>query len=200
MFLAVPLLNSKFSFEKLISLIPIMMGISLTTYGDILYTKVGLVITFLGTFLASLKTVITNLMQNGFKHEQNQSKFQMHPLDLLFRLSPLAFIQCVGYIIYSEEYFEVYKDLWPMPHVWKTIFLIAFNGVIAFGLNVVSFTSNKNVGPLTISVAANIKQVLAILLSFLFFDLNITLTSFAGIVVAVIGGLLLFLFIVKTYV
>ena len=169
-----------------------MIGIALTTYGDILYTKVGLVITFLGTFLASLKTVITNLMQNGFKHEQNQSKFQMHPLDLLFRLSPLAFVQCVGYIIYSEEYFEVYKDLWPMPNVWKTIFLIAFNGVIAFGLNVVSFTCNKNVGPLTISVAANIKQVLAILLSFLFFDLNITLTSFTGIVVAVIGGLLLF--------
>jgi hypothetical protein len=38
------------------------------------------------------------------------------------------------------------------------------NGAIAFGLNVVSFTANKKTGALTMSVAANVKQVLTIVL------------------------------------
>lgn len=36
---------------------------------------------------------------------------------------------------------------------WSHIVLLAFNGLIAFGLNVVSFTANRQVGPLGITVA-----------------------------------------------
>lgn len=181
MALSVPLLGSKFSIPKLISLLPVMIGIAIMTYGEIDYTIIGLVLTFAGTILAAIKTVVTNLMQTG-------QRFQLHPLDLLFRLSPLALIQCVGYALYTEEYFEVYKDLWPMPNVYKTVLLILLNGAIAFGLNVVSFVANKKVGPLTISVAANIKQVLTVILSFFFFEVTITGVSFSGIVVALLGG------------
>ncbi|TIC64851.1 TPT-domain-containing protein [Wallemia mellicola] len=159
----------------------VMIGIAIMTYGEIDYTIIGLVLTFAGTILAAIKTVVTNLMQTG-------QRFQLHPLDLLFRLSPLALIQCVGYALYTEEYFEVYKDLWPMPNVYKTVLLILLNGAIAFGLNVVSFVANKKVGPLTISVAANIKQVLTVILSFFFFEVAITGVSFSGIVVALLGG------------
>jgi hypothetical protein len=45
--------------------------------------------------------------------------------------------------------------------VWTTIL---FNGAVAFGLNVVSFTANKKAGALTMDVAANVKQVLTIVL------------------------------------
>lgn len=44
---------------------------------------------------------------------------------------------------------------------WTTILL---NGAVAFGLNVVSFTANKKAGALTMDVAANVKQVLTIVL------------------------------------
>jgi hypothetical protein len=46
-------------------------------------------------------------------------------------------------------------------NVWTTIL---FNGAVAFGLNVVSFTANKKAGALTMDVAANVKQVLTIVL------------------------------------
>lgn len=182
MALAVPILGSKFSIPKLVSLLPVMAGIAFTTYGEISFTTLGLLLTFAGTILAALKTVVTNLMQTG-------QRFQMHPLDLLHRLSPLALAQCVAYAVYTEEYFEVYKDLWPMPNVYKTVLLIALNGALAFALNVVSFVSNKKVGPLTISVAANIKQVLTVILSFFFFELSVSPLSFAGIAMALLGGM-----------
>lgn len=181
MALAVPILGSKFSIPKLVSLLPVIAGIALTTYGEISFTALGLFLTFAGTILAAFKTVVTNLMQTG-------QRFQMHPLDLLHWLSPLALAQCIAYAVYTGEYFEVYKDLWPMHNVYKTILVIALNGALAFGLNVVSFVSNKKVGPLTISVAANIKQVLTVVLSFFFFELNVSQVGFVGIVLALLGG------------
>ncbi|TIA73574.1 hypothetical protein E3P91_01357 [Wallemia ichthyophaga] len=182
MALAVPILGSKFSIPKLVSLLPVIAGIALTTYGEISFTALGLFLTFAGTILAAFKTVVTNLMQTG-------QRFQMHPLDLLHWLSPLALAQCIAYAVYTGEYFEVYKDLWPMHNVYKTILVIALNGALAFGLNVVSFVSNKKVGPLTISVAANIKQVLTVVLSFFFFELSVSQVGFVGIVLALLGGL-----------
>jgi hypothetical protein len=35
------------------------------TYGDYYFTAWGLILTLLGTFLAALKTVVTNLIQTG---------------------------------------------------------------------------------------------------------------------------------------
>ena len=83
------------------------------------------------------------------------------------------------------------------------------NGVMAFGLNVVSFSANKKVGALSMTVAgksftfclhflgdlnffgfviANVKQVLTILCAVTLFDLTITPTNALGIVLTLVGG------------
>lgn len=91
----------------------------------------------------------------------------------------------------------------------RRMYALLFNGCIAFGLNVVSFTANKKSGPLTMTVAgasltaslcpahltkgfsaiANVKQVLTIFLAVLVFDVNITPINGLGIMLTLAGGM-----------
>lgn len=134
----------------------------------------------------------------------------MHPLDLLTRMCPLAFIQCVLYAWINGELKGV-RDWSAHEMTWFSAAALIVNGCIAFGLNIVSFTANKKAGALSMTVAgtfytalsplrvlrgtdssdfvpANIKQVLTILFAVFMFDLNITSTNAAGILFTLVGG------------
>jgi hypothetical protein len=207
---------------KILSLLPVIAGVGFTTYGDYYFTYWGLLLTLFGTFLASLKTVVTNILQSGNARKGSAAKegitteragIKLHPLDLLGRMSPLAFIQCVIYGWASGELDGVRR--FGATHMdKKKLFALCVNGMIAFGLNVVSFTANKKSGPLSISVAgehsdlsfeskcvsfsmrlisalfliANVKQVLTVLLAVSIFNLTITPTNTIGIVLTLSGG------------
>ncbi|KIM27912.1 hypothetical protein M408DRAFT_16507 [Serendipita vermifera MAFF 305830] len=189
---------------KIFSLLPVVAGVGFTTYGDYYFTYWGLILTLFGTFLASLKTIVTNLLQNGNPKRRSivddkstargtgrmtmpGSGLKLHPLDLLGRMSPLAFIQCVIYGWASGELDGVSR--FGATHMdSRRLFALCINGMIAFGLNVVSFTANKKSGPLSISVAANVKQVLTVLLAVFIFNLVITPMNMVGIVLTLGGG------------
>lgn len=65
---------------------------------------------------------------------------------------------------------------------------LAVNGAIAFGLNVVSFTANKKTSALTMTVAANVKQVLTTVLAVVVFHTVINPVNLFGITLTLIGG------------
>ncbi|KAI5450189.1 hypothetical protein NCC49_003338 [Naganishia albida] len=174
--------KGKFTVLKLVSLLPVIAGVGFATYGDYYFTAWGLILTLLGTFLAALKTVVTNVIQTG-----GGGRLKLHPLDLLMRMSPLAFIQCVIYGILTGELSRVQRyGALEMTRGKATALLL--NGVIAFGLNIVSFTANKKAGPLTMTVAANCKQVLTIAIAVVMFNLTINITNGIGILLTLIGG------------
>ncbi|KAG8875192.1 UAA transporter [Tulasnella sp. 332] len=233
--------------KKLGTLVPVMIGVGFATYGDYYFTKWGLILTIMGTFLAALKTVITNKLQttttisrrllpstppltptlpshhtfdysdpkSPYRNPANAppttsvtassapSRFKLHPLDLLLRMSPLAFVQCVVYAYLSGEMERVASGahLYVNPKFGngggsivygsqRMMCLALFgNGLIAFGLNVVSFTANKRTGPLTMTVAANIKQVLTILLAVVIFNVRVSPTNVIGIFLTLAGGM-----------
>ncbi|WVW82592.1 hypothetical protein I302_104603 [Kwoniella bestiolae CBS 10118] len=181
-FIAAIFLRARFSALKLVSLLPVVAGVGFATYGDYDFTALGLILTLLGTFLAALKTVVTNLIQTG-----GGGRLKLHPLDLLMRMSPLAFIQCVIYGWYTGELERVRRYGATQMTRSKAIALL-FNGVFAFGLNIVSFTANKKAGALTMTVSANCKQVLTIVLAVMLFNLHISPTNGLGILLTLVGG------------
>ncbi|KAK6905981.1 hypothetical protein I203_106816 [Kwoniella mangroviensis CBS 8507] len=181
-FIAAIFLRARFSALKLVSLLPVVAGVGFATYGDYDFTALGLILTLLGTFLAALKTVVTNLIQTG-----GGGRLKLHPLDLLMRMSPLAFIQCVIYGWYTGELERVRRYGATQMTRSKAIALL-FNGVFAFGLNIVSFTANKKAGALTMTVSANCKQVLTIVLAVMLFNLHISPTNGIGILLTLVGG------------
>lgn len=87
---------------------------------------------------------MTNRIQVG--------RLKLHPLDLLVRMSPLAFMQCVICAWYSGE-LERVRIYGATEMTQRKATALLMNGVIAFGLNVVSFTANKKTSALTMTVA-----------------------------------------------
>ncbi|KAK9466448.1 triose-phosphate transporter family-domain-containing protein [Lipomyces arxii] len=168
-----------YSVMTYVSLIPVVAGVGFATAGDYYFTPMGFFLTLLGAFLAALKTVVTNRVQTG--------RLRLSPLELLFRMSPLAFIQCLVYAYFTGETAAL-RDYWATSMSNEMMIKLILNGAIAFGLNVVSFTANKKTGALTMTVAANVKQILTIVLAILFFHLAVTPLNAIGIILTLAGG------------
>ncbi|KAI8920664.1 hypothetical protein BC831DRAFT_553175 [Entophlyctis helioformis] len=170
-----------FSSSVSVTMIPIVLGVTLATIGDFNFTYMGFILTLLGTVLAAVKGIVTNRMQVG--------KLKLHPLDLLLRMSPLAFVQTMLYAYFSGELARVATFVHEDMSI-SVLIALGINGAIAFGLNVSSFTANKMTSALTMGVAGNVKQVLSIILSVAIFSIRVSLTNGMGIVLTLIGGAL----------
>ena len=157
------LYQKSYSAATYAALVPIIVGVGLTTYGDYSYTTLGLIMTLLGAFLASAKTIATNRLQTG--------GVRLSAMEILYRMSPLALLQSLVYAHFSGEGMAFYEEV-VVPRkltAWVAV-VLALNGVMAFGLNVVSFAANKKVGALTMTVAGNVKQTLTVVLGVALFD------------------------------
>lgn len=139
----------------------------------------GFFLTVLGTILAAVKTVVTNRVQVG--------KLKLHPLDLLLRMSPLACFQTLLYS-YATGEMTLVKEFMVTKATWSFLFVLLINGVLAFFLNVVSFTANKKTSALTMTVAGNVKQVLSIVLAVIIFKYPLTWMNSIGILLTLAGG------------
>ncbi|KAM0787750.1 hypothetical protein ACM66B_003807 [Microbotryomycetes sp. NB124-2] len=177
--LAATLYGKRHSRDTYLSLIPVVMGVVFATYGDYSATAWGFVLTLIGTLLAALKTIVTNRVQVG--------RLKLHPLDLLIRMSPLAFCQCVFFGWSSGELDRV-RIYSATEMTRRKAIALAMNGAIAFGLNVVSFTANKKTSALTMTVAANVKQVLTIVLAVVIFNVQLNPMNLFGITLTLLGG------------
>lgn len=203
------------------ALIPVVVGAILSCFGEVNYTTLGLVLTILGTLLAALKTVATNVLQGGSSGprrdnlpslrtepqranclKQKASAFLRHgafsytPLQLLEVMSPLACIQCLLASFSTGELQQAAQGFLSTCSEEATTcqrldarrgLLLAGNGLVAFLLNYVSFSTNRAAGPLTMTVVANLKQVMTILLAFHFYHLPLALVNQAGIAMALLG-------------
>ncbi|KAJ7337385.1 triose-phosphate transporter family-domain-containing protein [Mycena albidolilacea] len=174
------------SHSKKMSLIPVVAGVGLATFGDYYFSYAGFLLTLLGTVLAALKTIFTNVLQTtpAPRPARPARPYFSNPLDLLFLLSPLALVQCVLLAHFTGELGRVRA----VELSAGTVGALLLNGCIAFGLNVVSFSANRRVGALGMTVAANVKQVLTIVCAVVIFNLTITTLNAVGILLTLVGG------------
>ncbi|KAJ7216665.1 triose-phosphate transporter family-domain-containing protein [Mycena pura] len=184
------LFGAKCSWYKKISLIPVVAGVGLATFGDYYFNYAGFFLTLLGSLLAALKTIFTNVLQSPTPIVKELASFQPYfknSFDLLFFLSPFALVECVFMAHVTGELTRV-REYSRREMSSVKVMALALNGCIAFGLNVVSFRANRRVGALGMTVAANVKQVLTIVLAVFIFNLTITTLNAAGIVLTLVGG------------
>ena len=175
------------------SLVPVVIGVGLATYGDYYASTAGLLLTILGAFLAALKTVATNRLQTAGLH--------FSALELLYRMSFLAVPQALVMSWLAGE-MNIPKVSWSIakriavdemtaPTIPSgQVGCLILNGMMAFGLNIVSFTTNKKVGALTMTVAANVKQIMTIVLSQIVWHLHMGVVNAIGIALTLTGGAL----------
>ncbi|RYP49473.1 hypothetical protein DL768_004832 [Monosporascus sp. mg162] len=181
------LFNRTFSTETYLSLVPIIFGVTIATYGDFTFTDLGFILTFLGVILAAFKTIVTNRMMTG--------SLALSFWEILRRMSPLACLQSILYALFTGE-LAAFRDFLRDELFAGTarfsplgfLFVMLGNGALAFALNVSSFSTNKVAGALTMTVCANIKQCLTIVLGGILFDVHLSALNMWGIVITVLGG------------
>jgi hypothetical protein len=197
--------DRSYSRETYLSLIPVVLGVGLATYGDYYYTMMGLVLTLTGVVLAAIKGVATNRIMTG--------PLALSPLESLLRLSPLACAQALIIASLNGELSACYSQLtrpaddalayetvaaaaaassapasFASLSAWQIILVLACNGFLAFMLNVASFSANKYAGALTMTVCGNVKQCLTVLLGILVFGVEVGLLNGMGMLVALAGA------------
>ncbi|CAI6342217.1 unnamed protein product [Periconia digitata] len=174
------LFGRKYAVATYLSLVPIIGGVGLATYGDYYFTLIGFVLTFLGVLLAAIKTVATNRLLTG--------RLQLGPLEVLLRMCPLAAIQSLLYSALIGEFSDFMDFVNTGAFDKRAVLALAGNGILAFALNVTSFQANKLAGALSMTVCANLKQCLTIVLGAILWDLRMSVTNGAGIAMALVGA------------
>ena len=163
-----------------LSLIPIVFGVALTTIGDYYFTPLGFFLTTLGVVLAALKTVATNRLMTG--------NLKLHALELLFRMSPLAALQSLLFAIALGEFRGFYAWVLEGNLTPSYRYALTGNGLIAFALNIASLHTNKLAGALTMTICANLKQCLTVILGIVMFNTKVSLWSGVGMVITLVGA------------
>ncbi|KIV88873.1 hypothetical protein PV10_08506 [Exophiala mesophila] len=184
--------NRTFSRATQFSLVPIVLGVTITVWGNFVFTDLGFILTFLGVVLAAFKTIVTNRMMTG--------SMALSFWEILQRMSPLAFSQSLVYAFFTGELSSFRKFLSeellnpesPSRTFTPTMFALVMlgNGMLAFALNVSSFSTNKVAGALTMTVCGNIKSALTIILGIVLFNVHMTMFQLSGVFITVVGGVI----------
>ena len=111
----------------------------------------------------------------------------LSPLEGLLRMSPLACVQALICAFLSGEVSAFMRDhpAGPERSLWLTV---AGNGILAFVLNISSFSTNKHAGALTMTVCGNVKQCLTVLLGIGLFGVVVGPLNGLGMLVALAGA------------
>lgn len=169
-----------YSTATYLSLIPLIIGASLATYGDYYFTPLGFLLTSLGVVLASVKTIASNRLMTG--------SLALPALEILLRMSPLAAVQSLIYSISTgeAEKFLAYANAGHLTPPY--IVALIGNGILAFLLSVASLHTNKLAGALTMTVSANLKQCLTVLLGIVLFHVKVGMWSGLGMLITLVGA------------
>lgn len=190
----------KYSRETYLSLIPLVIGAGFATYGDYYFSPTGFALTLLGVVLAVVKVFSTSptcsciLELIKTTHQtiatnriMTAPPLALSALEILHRMSPLAFLEALFAAYVTGEIAALRQDE-AAPTTGRGLLILAGNGLLAFMLNVSSFSTNRVAGALTMTVCANMKQCLTVLLGIALFRVRVDALNGMGMGMALAGA------------
>jgi uncharacterized membrane protein len=112
---------------------------------------------------------------------------KLHPVDLILHQAPLSACWCLITMFTTGEWNTLIQNASELPSL-STWYIIT--GIISFMLNITSFYANKVSSAVTLSVCANVKQIMVIVISMVINHEVLTTQKAMGIALVTIGGIL----------
>ena len=172
--------GKQYSTELKVSVIPIVSGAAMALYGEMSYTFIGAMFTWMCVILAALKAVLSGELLTG--------DLKLHPVDLLLKMCPLALLQ-IGLISLLSGEVNAIANNWDSLAHSSAPGVVLFSGVLAFMLNVSSFIANKSTSALTLCIAANVKQVVLVAAGTIYFGDSVSMLNALGVIIAFCGSM-----------
>ncbi|XP_067946073.1 solute carrier family 35 member E2A-like [Watersipora subatra] len=162
----------------LLSLLPIMFGLALTSAYDLSFHIVG--------FLAALTNNVADCVQNVYsKYLFNSLDYAVHPVELQFYTSLTSFLLQVPVSLFLLDMSQIRADL----NTWLSVYLL-INGLFFHLQSFTAYSLMAHISPVTHSVCNTVKRALLIWLSILIFNDPITFLSGLGMLLVSFGVLL----------
>jgi solute carrier family 35 protein E3 len=162
------------SWETLLSLVPVCLGIGITVYSDS-------ELNYRGTFWALL-AVVANAYYTMWGSTK-QKELDVTPMQILSYQAPMsAVILC-----FTLPIFEPWHELADFHYSGLAVTYIVLSCIFAFGVNFSFFLSVGKTSPLTINVLGYLKTCLVFVGGFVFFDTAATWQNILGISMAMFG-------------
>ena len=158
--------GAAYSRQTYLSLVPLILGVVMATTGEspTSSSRLGVALTLLGAATASAKTVATNRLQTA--------GLRFSALELVWWMNSFAGWEALAVAGFNGEMGRAwssglgglgrYDDGWRRVGWVGVVLHVLSNASLAFGLNVVSYSTNRLVGALAMSVCGNVKLVVAV--------------------------------------
>lgn len=162
-----------------ISLLPVCLGVIVTTVTDFRLNMVGAAYAVAGIIVTSFYQIWSGTLQKSLDCNALQLQYYVAPLAALF---VLPFIP-----IFDNYSFSDLDSIWFFEFTATNMTLIATTGFIGFLVNISIFLVIGRSSPVSYNVLGHGKTIFVLMSDFLIFGRPVTMQSSAGILLTMIG-------------
>jgi len=165
----------KGTFSSTFAVFTVVIGLLLTTVGELDFSLLGFVFQMAGTLSDSLRLTMTKIVMSS-----NHS-VKLDPMSTLYYASPTMLL------LLSVPMYVVDLPYLTFEKVWRMKFVLLANALLAFGLNMTSMFFMKRCGATTYALTGVLKDVVLILLCCALFGHPLTATQLLGFCISMAG-------------
>jgi solute carrier family 35, member E3 len=177
-FFARLLLKKRLSSRGLLSLIPITIGVSLSTYEELSFHMGGFLATIFSCFLTAGKLALTSQLMIGVE--------KIDPVTALLYMCSVGFVIAspIAFLLEGRELVH-WIDSNGMSS--RPSFIVLSSAIFAFALNLSIFFLLRRTSAVTVAVAGNFKVAITVLLSVVVFKNPLSHLGWVGCAIALSG-------------
>jgi solute carrier family 35, member E3 len=171
-------LKKKLSSRASLSLVPITIGVSLSTYEELSFHMGGFCVTILSCFLTAGKLALTSELMVGVA--------KIDPVSALLYMCPIGFVIAspIAFLLEGRALFQ-----WIEINGGSSLSfcIVLSSALFAFALNLSIFFLLRRTSAVTVAVAGNFKVAVTVLLSVVIFRNPLSHLGWVGCGIALVG-------------